>query len=369
MRRGPPKTRIDGQCSDCGKSEPEVKFHLQKRNGGYDKHVYCIECQNRRTAYNYRQRKGEINAKSKMRRDAHKTELIQLLGGQCEDCGIVPGEEWPVRCFDFHHVDGKDFNFASHLGKEWSRALLLEEIKHCALLCSNCHRRRHARVEMYHRPKGRPPKYPNVMAPPTHLGTPQRIARNIDKLVRENLRDITAEVLEKRRAERAERRANETAAMIEEIRALGLSSTEYDRRRAAGTLDPKFKDRWTYPQLYGMTYAEIRGPLPKPVKEPPPPKPPKIKPPTVREKILGHLAAHPRSNIAQVTEGIGHSNQGTVGELLSRLKAGGVVARDGSVWSVLAPLEVLLADPQLFQLTRSTATARSFAGSHACKHP
>jgi len=47
----------------------------------------------------------------------------------------------------------------------------------------------------------------------------------------------------------------------------------------------------------------------------------------VVDRILRFLEAVPKSTVAQITEGIDHNNQGTVGQILSRLKKqGNVVA-------------------------------------------
>ena len=59
----------------------------------------------------------------------------------CEIC-----DESESVCLDFHHSnDNKDRNVSlavSVLG--WSRERILAEIDKCNVLCSNCHRKRHA---------------------------------------------------------------------------------------------------------------------------------------------------------------------------------------------------------------------------------
>lgn len=86
--------------------------------------------------------------------------------------------------------------------------------------------------------------------------------------------------------------------------------------------------------IVGLTYGRVyqilrednvpkREPPPPKPKEPPPPKPQKDR---VVDKILRFLADHPLSTVIQITEGIGHENQATVGALLSRLKTRNVVA-------------------------------------------
>jgi hypothetical protein len=90
---------------------------------------------------------AKITGRNYDRKVENKQYYIALLGGHCEDCGTQPGEEWPIACFDFHHLDAtqKEKNLARLLGK--SRAKVIPEIMKCALLCSNCHRRRHANLK------------------------------------------------------------------------------------------------------------------------------------------------------------------------------------------------------------------------------
>jgi len=78
-------------------------------------------------------------------RSNRRQELIRFKGGECAQCHIQVGEEWPPVCFDFHHCKGKkEYNIAK-LINSWNskRALVLEELQKCIVLCSNCHRRLH----------------------------------------------------------------------------------------------------------------------------------------------------------------------------------------------------------------------------------
>lgn len=71
-----------------------------------------------------------------------KNRGVQALGGKCAICGGV----FEDCCYDFHHLDPskKDFTISecnTNGAKSW--LLLREEIKKCAILCSNCHRLYH----------------------------------------------------------------------------------------------------------------------------------------------------------------------------------------------------------------------------------
>lgn len=57
------------------------------------------------------------------------------LNKKCNLCGI----EFPPCVLDFHHLEDKEFNISKDIGKyDWD--VILNEIKKCKLICSNCHR-------------------------------------------------------------------------------------------------------------------------------------------------------------------------------------------------------------------------------------
>lgn len=61
----------------------------------------------------------------------------------CAHCG----EKDPV-CLEFHHKDPAEKDLAIATGmSRWSRKRLEEEIAKCIVLCSNCHKKEHARLE------------------------------------------------------------------------------------------------------------------------------------------------------------------------------------------------------------------------------
>jgi hypothetical protein len=71
-----------------------------------------------------------------------KVMLIEMLGGQCDDCG----ESFPGRpeVFEFDHLEPahKSHGIARMLA--WSVDRLLAEVEKCDLVCSNCHHTRTA---------------------------------------------------------------------------------------------------------------------------------------------------------------------------------------------------------------------------------
>lgn len=69
-------------------------------------------------------------------------EFVARFKVQCSRCP----ENDPV-CLDFHHlnVDTKDISIAVAVSKKWSLERIKVEIDKCEVLCSNCHRKLHAK--------------------------------------------------------------------------------------------------------------------------------------------------------------------------------------------------------------------------------
>jgi hypothetical protein len=95
---------------------------------------------------------------------------------------------------------------------------------------------------------------------------------------------------------------------------------------------------------YGRVYQVLRAhkipikPRPKKLRAPAPPKTPRDR---VIDKIFRYLEKHPNSTVAEVARGIGHPNQGTVGQILSRQRVQGYVqalelegAADPHLWAL-----------------------------------
>lgn len=64
---------------------------------------------------------------------------VLALGNKCAICG----GEFEDCCYDFHHINPLEKNFAISSGntngaRDWLR--IRDELKKCVLLCSNCHR-------------------------------------------------------------------------------------------------------------------------------------------------------------------------------------------------------------------------------------
>lgn len=77
---------------------------------------------------------------TKIRRYKNKLRAIELLGGKCNRCGY---DKHPA-AMEFHHLDPskKEFTLGHVANKSWKS--IVEEVKKCELVCSNCHRIEHS---------------------------------------------------------------------------------------------------------------------------------------------------------------------------------------------------------------------------------
>ena len=76
------------------------------------------------------------------RRKELKLKAILYKGGKCERCNYS-------KCYDaldFHHLDPntKEFGISKVSTPSWDR--LKKEVDKCILLCANCHREEHAKL-------------------------------------------------------------------------------------------------------------------------------------------------------------------------------------------------------------------------------
>lgn len=149
------------KCSKCKKTKDILMFN--RLSGTLDGRQYwCKECAQKKrldwyhnrggkTLETKRQRKTYVQHRAKVREGMwkRKLRLVQLAGGKCADCSLTPGQDWPLNCFEFHHIGEKTVVSMQRLIRsDKSMPLAIEEISRCVLLCANCHKRRH--VSEYH---------------------------------------------------------------------------------------------------------------------------------------------------------------------------------------------------------------------------
>ena len=117
------------RCPICDEIKPINEFYINKNRK--NRNSYCKKCSN------------EYHTK---RMKSIKLKMIQHKGSECLDCGLhLNNTHYSV--FDFHHLNPneKDINFKRIKFQKWNK--IIEELDKCVLLCSNCHRIRHANIE------------------------------------------------------------------------------------------------------------------------------------------------------------------------------------------------------------------------------
>jgi predicted transcriptional regulator len=125
------KIRENKYCPKCKKIKSINEFYKRTNRDSWG--GYCKECSN--------------NYHTERVRDV-KIKMINYKGGQCVDCGLkLCDSHYSV--FDFHHIDSttKDPNFSKIKYQNWNK--IKEEIEKCELLCSNCHRIKHALINKW----------------------------------------------------------------------------------------------------------------------------------------------------------------------------------------------------------------------------
>ena len=122
--------KISKICTQCKTEKLVENFYPQQQKNPKNPEVIwhyhdsmCIPCRLEYSANRTKQRKIEI---------------VEYMGGQCVDCGLIDD---PV-VYDCHHLDPtkKDFSIAKTTK---TFKTLKPELDKCVLLCANCHRKRH----------------------------------------------------------------------------------------------------------------------------------------------------------------------------------------------------------------------------------
>ncbi len=123
------------RCSRCGEMKPHAEFHRFKRGDGLQ--AWCRSC---RKNYDH-----EYYVKTKTRWAANKlawkTERNRWLrelktGKPCTDCGGT----FPPEALHWDHRPGTiKLGEISNKLRNRSRAMILQEIAKCDLVCASCH--------------------------------------------------------------------------------------------------------------------------------------------------------------------------------------------------------------------------------------
>lgn len=130
---------MDKKCSKCGHKKDLSAFNKR----GNDHSGYCKLCQSKVYKAHYRANKAKIIQKVKAYANENrikiKAEIDRLKSMPCVDCK----SSFPPVCMDFDHRPGTvKLADISTLASKKSISLetVLNEVRKCDLVCSNCHR-------------------------------------------------------------------------------------------------------------------------------------------------------------------------------------------------------------------------------------
>jgi len=91
----------------------------------------------------YRCKKCSSESVQKRRKEI-KEALVKYKGGKCEKCGY----DKCIAALEFHHINPEEKEFGiSAAGVTRSMSVLQKEADKCVLLCSNCHREFHWKLD------------------------------------------------------------------------------------------------------------------------------------------------------------------------------------------------------------------------------
>jgi hypothetical protein len=116
------------ECTNCHGEKELSAFHFKKSENRY--HSWCKDC---------------VHTLQRSRWKDRKRKAVEILGGSCSECGYHKS----LAALCFHHTDPskKEFTWIKMRLLTWSK--VVEELKKCVLLCSNCHAELHSPDENY----------------------------------------------------------------------------------------------------------------------------------------------------------------------------------------------------------------------------
>jgi hypothetical protein len=164
-------TAILKLCAHCGVEKPPEEF-VKRNDAGSGRRGKCKACMNaaialrlsakdsedqvrlkayhaqksrewyQRTKANAPERLKERNRYCASRRVAKKAEWVQKFGGTCSHCH----QAHPDCVFEFHHVNGAEKEKTPAQLFMRSDEVIAAELSKCIMLCANCHRIEHDRL-------------------------------------------------------------------------------------------------------------------------------------------------------------------------------------------------------------------------------
>jgi transcription elongation factor Elf1 len=133
-------------CSKCNNEYPATnEFYAKKTKNSDGLQAHCKKCHSVYLKQHYLSNKKYYSDKAIKRKKQVRNEFNEYK--KTLKCSFCP-ENDPV-CLDFHHTDPtqKDRELADMVGRGIGMESLLKEVDKCIVLCSNCHRKLHAKLK------------------------------------------------------------------------------------------------------------------------------------------------------------------------------------------------------------------------------
>ena len=129
------------KCSKCKQDKVENEFGVSLRTK--DKlNSWCKSCVREKSKQWYAENFNISKKKNSKRIQDRRNWLNELK----EQLKCIKCEENHISCLDFHHLDSsqKEFGIAESINRlYYSKEKIINEIKKCIVLCSNCHKKFH----------------------------------------------------------------------------------------------------------------------------------------------------------------------------------------------------------------------------------
>lgn len=118
-------------CGTCGVNKQISQFSLKHGSPQYN----CKECHSKYRKEHYHSNKQKYIDKAKRNRDLYRREYYDWLSTKsCVDCGNND-----VRVLEQDHLENKEFNVSSLVGRRTLKSMIAE-LEKCEVVCANCHR-------------------------------------------------------------------------------------------------------------------------------------------------------------------------------------------------------------------------------------
>ena len=117
-------TRYLKECKHHG-----ITDHRKVKRKGMNDREQCCKCQSEAV---------------KRRRNKLKEMAVEYKGSCCNKCGYNKS----ITALEFHHLDPSEKDFGiSNKGETRSWERIKKELDKCVILCANCHREEHERLD------------------------------------------------------------------------------------------------------------------------------------------------------------------------------------------------------------------------------